>query len=336
MSMVACSPCFEDKDMKIIFHGSNAASFRAGFEAFLNEPHEIVDVSDALDGTGERAHFETADVIVGIRLGAAEPEPSRLKLYHAPAAGTDAIDVMRLPAGAVLCNCFGHEHAIAEYVMTALLLRHVPVPDADARLRQGDWTWWAGRAGALRTELGSQTIGLLGFGHIGKAIAVRAKAFGMRVVVANRSPVPVSALVDESYGLDQLTTFMGAAEAIVVSLPLIEATKGIVGAAALAAMKPDAVILNVGRGPVIDEQALFDALSQKRIGGAIIDTWYTYPSAEKPVTLPGTLPFETLPNLVMTPHMSGWTNGTVRRRQETIAGNIRRLGRGLPLINVIS
>lgn len=321
--------------MKIVFHGGNAANFREGFEAILGETHEIVDVSDALDRPGERAHFESAEVIVGIRLGASEPLPRALRLYHAPAAGTDAIDAARLPTGAVLCNCFGHEHAIAEYVMTALLQRHVPVADADARLRKGEWTYWAGRPGALRTELGSQTIGLLGFGHIGKAIAVRAKAFGMKVVVANRSAVPTSDLVDASYRLDQLAAFMGAADAIVVSLPLLEATRGIVDAQAFAAMRAGAIILNVGRGPVIEEQALFDALSEGRIGGAIIDTWYTYPSAEKPETAPGTLPFETLPNLVMTPHMSGWTEGTVRRRQETIAENIRRLARGQALINTV-
>lgn len=322
--------------MKILFHGGNAANFRAGFEALLSEPHQVIDVSDALDQPGERQHFETADVIVGIRLGAAEPVPAALKLYHAPAAGTDAIDTSRLPAGAALCNCFGHEDAIAEYVMTALLLRHVPIPDADARLRQGDWAYWAGRAGALRTELGSQTIGLLGFGHIGKAIAARAKAFGMRVNVANRSAVSPSPLVDQSFSLDQLDAFMGSADAIVVSLPLTTATTGIVGAKALAAMKPDGVIINVGRGPVIDEKALYDALAQIQIGGAIIDTWYTYPTADTPVTLPGSSPFETLPNLVMTPHMSGWTNGTVRRRQETIAENIRRLVQGEALANVVS
>ncbi len=327
--------------MKIVFHGGNAANFRSGFETILGapknpgQPYEIVDVSDAVDQPGEAEHFETADVIVGIRLGAAEPTPHKLRLYHAPAAGTDAIDPARLPAGAALCNCFGHEHAIAEYVMTALLLRHVPVPDADAKLRQGEWTYWAGRAGARRTELGSQSIGLLGFGHIGKAIAARAKAFGMRVVVANRSPVPTSALVDESYSLDQLAAFMGAADIIVVSLPLTEATKGIVDAGALAAMRRGSVIINVGRGPVIEEQALFDTLSSKRIGGAIIDTWYQYPAPGKPATLPSRLPFETLPNLVMTPHMSGWTEGTVRRRQETIADNIRRLARGEALVNTL-
>ena len=322
--------------MKIVFHGANAANFRQDFEALLDEPHEIIDVTDALGGPGEKEHFKSADVIVGIKLGNAEPVPSRLRLYHAPAAGTDAIDRSRLPAGSVLCNCFGHEHAIAEYVMTALLLRHVPIPDADARLRQGEWTYWAGRHGALRTELGSQTIGLLGFGHIGKAIAARAKAFGMRVVVANRSPVPPSGLLDESYGLDRLQSFMRGADAIVVSLPLSGETEGLVGAPEIAAMRSDAVILNVGRGPVINEQALFDALIQRRIGGAIIDTWYTYPTPEQPRTLPGKLAFSQLTNLVMTPHMSGWTTGTVLRRQQTIAENIRRLSGNEALLNVVS
>ena len=83
-------------------------------------------------------------------------------------------------------------------------------------------------------------------------------------------------------------------------------------------MRPGAVIVNVGRGPVIDQQALFDALSQRRIE-AVIDTWYDYPTRDNPHTQPGRLPFNQLTNLVMTPHMSGWTAGMVRRRQETIA-----------------
>ena len=107
------------------------------------------------------------------------------------------------------------------------------------------------------------------------------------------------------------------------------------GAAELAAMRPEGVILNVGRGPVIDEQALYDALAANRIGGAIIDTWYNYPTPERPATHCASLPFHTLSNVVMTPHMSGWTDGTVRRRQETIAENIRRLERGEPLTNVV-
>jgi phosphoglycerate dehydrogenase-like enzyme len=319
--------------MKIAFHGSNAANFRPGFADLLDGDHEIVDLGDALEHPGEREHFASAEVIVGIRLGATEPYPEKLRLYHAPAAGIDAIDTSRLPAGALLCNCFGHEHAIAEYVFAALLQRHVPIADADRRLRDGQWAYWAGTPGAMRTELGSQTIGLLGFGHIGKAIAARAKAFGMRAVVANRSPVAADALIDASYGFDQLHAFLGAADVIVVSLPLAEGTAGLIGADAFAAMRPQAVVVNVGRGPVIDEAALYAALKSGRIGGAIIDTWYTYPKPDNPTGHPGTLPFEELSNLVMTPHMSGWTSGTVRRRQETIADNIGRLSRGEPLCN---
>jgi phosphoglycerate dehydrogenase-like enzyme len=321
--------------MKIAFHGSNAVNFRTGFENLLDGRHTIFDLSDALDRAGERDQFETADVIVGNKLGAAEPVPKSVRLYHAPAAGTDAIERARLPQSAALCNCFGHEHAIAEYVMTALLLRHVPIHRADERLRQGHWDYWAGRPGALRTELGASTMGLLGFGHIGKAIAVRAKAFGMRVSVANRTPVPVRDGVDEGFTLDQLPSFVGGVDVVVVSLPLTESTRGVIGRSVLAAMRADAVVINVGRGPVIDEQALYDALAARRIGGAIIDTWYSYPTSDTPVTHPSRLPFHTLPNVVMTPHMSGWTDGTVRRRQQTMADNVNRLLQGAPLSNIV-
>jgi phosphoglycerate dehydrogenase-like enzyme len=320
--------------MKIVFHGQNAANFRSGFEGLIDGTHALVDVSDALTGPGEAAHYTSADVIVGIKLDASMPQPKKLRLYQAPAAGTDAIDASLLPAASALCNCHGHEDAIAEYVFAALLARHVPLAQADADLRRGQWTYWAGRPGALRTELGGQTLGLLGFGHIAQAIALRAQAFGMRVHAANRSPI-TSAAVDHACGLSELRAFMTEADVVVVSLPLTAQTQGIVDAAALQAMRPAAWIVNVGRGPVIDEQALFDALHSKRIGGAIIDTWYRYPSPAQPECAPSKLDFAALPNVVMTPHMSGWTEGTIRRRQKTMADNISRLATGRPLLNIL-
>lgn len=319
--------------MKIVFHGQNARMFHPGFDALLSGRHEIAEVSDAVDRPGEREVFAAADVLIGVRFTGALPRPERLRLYHAPAAGTDAIDTAALPDGVPLCNCFGHENAIAEYVLAALLARHVPLIDADARLRRGDWRYWSGSPQGPRTELGGTTVGLLGFGHIGRTIAERARAFGMGVTVANRSPVPPTDLVDRSFTFDALEAFMGSADAIVVSLPLVPETTGIVDAHLLGAMRPDAVILNVGRGPVIDEAALYAALKERRIGGAIIDTWYVYPGAEQPTPHPSRLPFHELDNVVMTPHMSGWTAGTIRRRQETMAANIRRLETGEALVN---
>ena len=320
--------------LSIIFHGDNASNFRPGFERLLATQHRLIDLSEGLASAAERSEYERADVIVGVKFNASLPLPRHLSLFHAPAAGTDAIDLDLLPASAALCNCFGHEAAIAEYVMTALLLRHVPLAAADADLRAQRWTYWAGRLTGLRTELGGQTIGLLGFGHIAKAIAARAKAFGMGVHVANRSAVS-SPLVDRYFSLAELPSFMGSADALVVSLPLAEQTRGLIGQAELAAMRPEAVILNVGRGPVIEEQALFDALAERRIGGAIIDTWYQYPTPTQAECAPSSLDFASLPNVVMTPHMSGWTTGTVLRRQNTMADNIARLAEGRSLLNVV-
>ena len=320
--------------LSIIFHGDNASNFRPGFERLLATQHRLIDLSEGLASTAERTEYENADVIIGVKFNASLPLPRHLRLFHAPAAGTDAIDPDLLPASAALCNCFGHEAAIAEYVMTALLLRHVPLAAADADLRAQRWTYWAGRLTGLRTELGGQTIGLLGFGHIAKAIAARAKAFGMGVHVANRSTVS-SPLVDRYFSLAEMQSFMGSADALVVSLPLAEQTRGLIGQAELAAMRPEAVILNVGRGPVIGEQALFDALAERRIGGAIIDTWYQYPTPTQAECAPSSLDFASLPNVVMTPHMSGWTTGTVLRRQHTMADNIARLAEGRSLLNVV-
>lgn len=323
--------------MNIVFHGRNAAVFRPGLEALLDAlpdtPHRIDTVSDALDGAGEAAIFAAADVIVGVALTPAHQAPATLKLYQAPAAGVDAIDVAALPGGAALCNAYGHEIAIAEYVMTALLSRHVPLADADARLRAGDWRYLAGAEGGLRSELGSQSIGIIGYGHIGKSVAARAAAFGMKVHVANRTPVADPAGLAGLHALPDLAAMMGQVDVVLNTLPLMDDTRGMIGARELAAMRAHAIILNVGRGAVIDEDALFDALERRAIGGAIIDTWYVYPGAGDAHPMPGHRPFHTLPNLVMTPHMSAWTEGTVARRRATIADNVNRLARGEPLIN---
>jgi phosphoglycerate dehydrogenase-like enzyme len=320
--------------LNIVFHGQNAANFRRGFESLIASEHRLLDLSDALQGPGERAHYENADVVIGIQLNAQMPRPLKARLFHAPSAGTDAIDTALLPAGCTLANCFGHENAIAEYVLAALLMRHVPLLQADQDLRQQQWTFFAGRAGALRTELGAQTLGLVGFGHIAQTLAQRAKALGMRVHVANRSPVRHGS-VDQSWTLDALAEFMGHCDAVVVTLPLAPNTQGLVNAQALAAMRPDAVLVNVGRGAVIDEHALYEALRSRRIGGAVIDTWYQYPTPAQTECAPSQHDFASLDNVLMTPHMSGWTEGTVRRRQQTLAENIARLSRADALINVL-
>lgn len=320
--------------MRIVFHGKNAAAFSEGFAALVGQGNEIVILPDILSTPADREAFADADIIIGTRFDASLPTPRALRLFHVPGAGYDSVDLDALPPGVVVCNCFGHEHAIAEYVMAALLQRHVPLVDADQCLRQGDWRYSASLPGQVHREMAGSTIGILGFGHIGKAVAVRAKAFGMVVHVANRSLVS-SEDVDQAYSLADLTAFWGNVDSVVVTLPLVAETRGIVGPDAFAHMRKDAVLINVARGPVVDEQALYEALHGNRIAGAVIDTWYQYPTPDQPHCLPSKLPFHELTNIVMTPHMSGWTNGTIRRRQQVIADNIRLRSKGETCINVV-
>ncbi|HEY4175028.1 MAG TPA: 2-hydroxyacid dehydrogenase [Rhodopila sp.] len=320
--------------MRIVFHGQNAAAFSGGFAALVGQDVEVVILPDVLASAADQDAFASADVIIGTRFDAKLPRPRALLLFHVPGAGYDSVDLDALPVGVTVCNCFGHEHAIAEYVMAALLRRYIPLTDADQRLRQGDWRYSASLPGQVHREMSGSTLGILGFGHIGKAVAARAAAFGVTVHVANRGKV-VSDHVDRSFGLDELARFWGDLDNIVVTLPLVPETRGIVGAEAFARMRPDAVLINVARGPVVDEQALYDALHNGRIGGAVIDTWYQYPSPGGGGCMPSKLPFHELTNVVMTPHMSGWTDGTIRRRQQVIADNIRRRLRGEACVNVV-
>ncbi|ANT62226.1 phosphoglycerate dehydrogenase [Salipiger sp. CCB-MM3] len=317
--------------MKIVFHGANALTFFEGFETLLETPHELVTVSDTFDGAGDLEHYQTAEIIVGTHSRAEYP-PTSAKLFQLPAAGYDGVHFPSLPEGCAVCNCFGHENAIAEYVMAALLARHVPLAEADRQLRQGDWHYWAGGPSGLRTELGAQSIGIVGHGHIGRTLAARALAFGMTVHVANRSPVSTPDYA-ATYGLADLTEMASHIDVLINTLPLSDGTAGIIGADVLNALGAEAIVMNVGRGPVIDEDALFEVLSTRRIGGAIIDTWYVYPTPDQPNPMPGHKPFHDLDNVTLTPHMSGWTNGTITRRQQAMARNVDRLARGQSLKN---
>jgi phosphoglycerate dehydrogenase-like enzyme len=321
--------------MRIVFHGENVAAFSDGFAALAGDGAEVVILPDRLDTVADREAFASADVIIGTRFDASLPRPEGLRLYQVPAAGYDMVDLDALPVAAVVCNCFGHQHAIAEYVMAALLQRYVPMVDADRRLRQGEWAYWAGASVRAHQEMAGATIGILGFGHIGKAVAARARAFEMAVHVANRSKVTAPGLVDRAYSFSELPEFWGNVDSIIVTLPLTPETRGIVGAAAFAQMRGDAVLINVARGPVVDEQALYDALHTQRIGGAVIDTWYQYPAPGQVHCAPSKLPFHELKNIVMTPHMSGWSTGTIRRRQQAMADNIHRCMRGEPCQDVV-
>lgn len=146
--------------------------------------------------------------------------------------------------------------------------------------------------------------------------------------------VPAALGLADLGAMADLPRLLAEADFVVLAVPLDPSTTGLIGAAELAAMKPTAFLVNVARGEVVAEAALYEALRDGRIAGAAIDTWYRYPEAGEPLR-PSAFPFHELPNAILTPHIAGWTEGTFRQRWVTIAENLRRLGTGEPFLNVV-
>ncbi|MCP2330291.1 2-hydroxyacid dehydrogenase [Actinoalloteichus caeruleus] len=280
-----------------------------------------------------------AEVLVASRVSAemAGAAPA-LRLVHVTGAGVDRVALDALAPAVHVCNTFHHGRSIAEYVVMAAIMLFRRVPRADRSLRAGRWESVAlDPAVPLGGTLAGRTVGLVGMGEIGGAVARAASALGMRVRAVRRdpgAPVPPGVVVDRVDGQDRLPDLLASSDLVVLTVPLSAETRGLVGAAELAAMRPDAVLVNVSRGPIIDEDALYEALAERRIGGAALDVWWGHP--KDGLGARGySRPFDALDNVVMTPHHSGHTLETFAGRARDIAANIGRLSSGHPLENVV-
>ena len=314
-----------------ILVGASCAPFREGVAAAVATPWEIVSISDEPSESAEL--IGRAEVAVTVHYNEAWPSAPNLRLLQVPGAGYDGIDLATIPRGVTLCNVFEHEPGVSEYALLAMLEWCHRLGPADRDMRAGIWTRSSRFGGAPDDELAGKTVVIVGLGRIGRAVARRARAFDMRVLAVNRSTDKTDPNVEAVVGLDRLHEALGEADFVVLACALTPATRGLIGAAALSAMRPGAVIVNPARGPVIDETALYDALSNRRIGGAAIDTWWDYPPSAAPRDPSPALPFHRLDNVLLSPHVAGWTTGTVIRRTREMARNLDRLARGEPLNN---
>ena len=289
----------------------------------LDFPHQFI-----APGQG----MQQVDVVVALRFGRPEAERYSMRLLHLPGAGADAIDFQALPRGAVVCNVFEHEIPIAEYVMAAVLDHSIGY----GRMRASfDGDRWRETYAARRThaEVFGKTLGLLGFGHIGRAVTQRAKAFGMQVhAISNSGAAPGA---DWAGGPAQLAEMLPRVDFLVIACPLTALTRGLIGAAQLAALKPTSVLINIGRAQIVDEEALYAALRDGRLAGATLDVWYDYPAPDKPDARPSRFPFSQLDNVHCTAHSCAWTQELFERRYAVIAGNLKRLHGGQPLANIL-
>jgi phosphoglycerate dehydrogenase-like enzyme len=320
----------------VAFAGTFSASLEPRVRALLGVPCQVT----VAEESGIVARLSDVDVLVSMAFTRAMAVAApKLKLVQVPGAGLDRVDRAALPAGAWLANAYGHETGIAEYVLGAMLALTRELVRLDAALRGGTWLsqWAVGTPPPpVWPELAGKTLGIVGYGRIGQSLARRARAFDMKILAIRRD-VGRSAADDLDLlgGPEILDDVLRRSDYLVLTLPLTDATRGLLGEAQLQAMKPTAVLVNVSRADIVDAPALYEALAQRRLAGAALDVWYRYPTDASP-TLPARQPFHELPNVLMTPHVSGWTEGMMDARATLIADNITRAARGEPPLNQIS
>lgn len=285
---------------------------------------------------------EEADIYLGYQFTAAMGRAARkLVLLLVSGTGTDEIDFESLPPQVVVANTFNHERSIAEWVIMAMLALSRQLLPSDRNLRMGVWdSIFYDPKQELYPTLRGKTLGLVGFGHIGIEVATLARPFEMNVMAVKRQPSPeLTARHGLTFlgGLSELPMLLEAADYLVLALPLEPDTREMIGRAQLESMKRSAFLVNVARAGLVDEDALFDALVNRRIAGAALDVWYRYPEERDGTghALPARRSFQRLDNVIMTPHSSGSTEETYRLRAEASAGNIKRFLAAQPLANVV-
>jgi phosphoglycerate dehydrogenase-like enzyme len=255
----------------------------------------------------------------------------RLRWVHTGTAGVGSLLYPEMRASdIVLTNSAGiHAPPMAETVL-AMILHFARGLDFAVRAQSaGRWDPAPFETiGDHIRELNGLTLGIVGLGGIGRELAWRARAFGMHVLAARRSARPAPEGVELLTGEDAVASLLGRSDAVVIAVPSTADTRGLIDAAALARMRPAAVLVNVARGDVVDEDALADALRSGRLRGAALDVF-----AHEP--LPAESPLWQLPNVLILPHVSATTPRFWERERALITDNIARYLRGEPLRNMV-
>jgi phosphoglycerate dehydrogenase-like enzyme len=235
-----------------------------------------------------------------------------------------------------LHNLHYNDVATAEFALALLFAAAKFIVPLDRLLRQGDWR--QRYSGAPSLLLSGKRALILGYGAIGRCIAPVCQALGMQVTGVRRHepPQPVENGV-AVYSIAHLHELLPQADVLFCVLPETPETIGLIGARELALLPQGAVVVNVGRGPVIDEEAFYHALRSGHLAAAGIDVWYVYPQneEERSHTPPSRFPFHELDNVVLSPHRGGWLEEAEERRLQELAKLLTAAARGLPIPNQV-
>ena len=317
----------------VVYHRFDLWNAPTWFAERLRKDFPRIEIVHLASYEGVEEQLRDSEIVFTISL---RPEQFalaiKLRWIHTPAA---AVHQLLIPgvvnSDVVVTNARGvHGPVVAEHVIALVFALAKKIPQA-VRLQQrrvwGQELIWNG--GPKPCEVAGATLGLIGLGSIGREVAARASALGMRVIGAREHAEMAKApWIDEVFSSDQLDQLLAQSDYVVLAAPLTPATLGLMNAKRLASMKPDAYLINVGRGPLIDDAALIEALSERRIGGAALDVFEHEP-------LPEDSPLWNLDNLLITPHTAALTEKLWQRHYDLFSQNLRRYVEGEPLLFVV-
>jgi phosphoglycerate dehydrogenase-like enzyme len=275
------------------------------------------------------AEIGRADVLVvsGFWRNELIAQAPRLRFIQSISAGVNQYDHAALRANGIrLASAQGaNERAVAEHAMALVLALARQLPEARDNQARRFWRGMLSDYARREQEIGDKTVLIVGLGRIGSRLAGLARAFGMRVIATRRDPARGGEAADLVVADDRLMELLPQADVVVLTCPLTPATEGLIGAAALAAMKPTAMLVNVARGRVVDEPALIAALSAGRIAAAALDCVWEEP-------LPASSPLWGMENVLITPHTAGETRRYEDNVIDLLMENLGRLWRGEPTL----
>jgi phosphoglycerate dehydrogenase-like enzyme len=314
--------------VKVVLQYRASAGFRAQIAAAFAGA-EPVAVIDEADQTGFAAVMRDAEallhVLKPVTAAVIEAAP-RLRLIQKIGVGVNTIDLAAARArGVAVANMPGtNSAAVAEMALALMLgvLRRTVHFDAETRAGRG---WRPDLAVLDQTgEIGGRCVGLVGFGASARRLAPVLTALGARVLHTARSPAP-----DAGDGFRPLAALLAEADIVSLHLPLTPDTRGLIGAEALARMKPGAILINTARGDLVDEAALVQALASGRLRGAGLDVFAAEPTAADN-------PLFAFPQVLVSPHLAWLTPETLARSLGVARENCRRLETGEPLLHQVS
>ena len=310
--------------MKVVVTGL----FGDGFEESLVSEFADVDFVFVSSDEDQAREIEDADALMGSPSREVFRAARRLRWMHCPGTGIDKLTAIPevVDSDVVLTNARGpHAAPMADHVMGMCIAfahrTNEMVLDQQARM------WDTSKYDRSFVEMEGSSMGIVGLGDIGSAVARRAAAFGMEIYAVDKHPFPAPAGVSAVWGLDRLDDLMAVSDWLVIAAPYTPDSRGMIGAESLALMKPTARVIIISRGGVVDEDALYDTLSNGRIAGAGIDAFEVEPLS------PDSRWWD-LDNVIISPHASALTVEMWEGRREIFRENLRRFLANEPFLYV--